>query len=317
MSAKKADVPVYVVCGFLDAGKTTFLKSVLTPDGLADGSRTLLITCEEGETDFDDKALAARNIRRINIEEREELTRDFLLRCDKEYKPEQVLFEYNGMWLLQELGEEILPANWVLYQIVHVAEAATFENYAANMASLMMEKLRNADMIIFNRCTPALRETLRRRNLKMLNRRATIYLDFTDGTTEDYDSGVPPFDMSTPVLELSDDDYGVWYTDAMDHPDRYEGHAVRYRGMVARSPKFPKGSLVAGRFAMVCCANDAQFFGMIIKTPDVEKFKSRDWVEVTAVVKVEEQKLFQGPGPVLYASEIKLTDPPKEELVTF
>ena len=35
---RKKEIPVYLICGFLDAGKTEFLKSVLTPDGLADGS---------------------------------------------------------------------------------------------------------------------------------------------------------------------------------------------------------------------------------------------------------------------------------------
>lgn len=317
MSAKQTEVPVYVVCGFLEAGKTTFLKSVLTPDGLADGSRTLLFVCEEGEEEFDEKVLAQRNIHVINIEDKDELTRNLLKKYDEKYRPEQVVFEYNGMWLLQELDEQILPDYWTLYQIVHVADATTFENYAANMASLMMEKLRNADMIIFNRCNEKLKETLRKRNIKMLNRRAAIYLDFEDGSTEDYDSGVPPFDMSQPILDLGDNDYGFWYTDVMDHPDRYEGHTVRYRGMVAKSPKFPKGSLVAGRFAMVCCAQDAQFFGMIVKTPDVDKFKTRDWVFVTGQVKVEKQKLFNGKGPVIYATEVSPAEAPEQELVTF
>ena len=84
----------------------------------------------------------------------------------------------------------------VLYQIIVTAEGPTFELYAKNMGSLMLEKLRNADMIIINRCDQALRDALRRRNLRMVNRRADIYLENTDGTSEDYmDGTVSAFTM--------------------------------------------------------------------------------------------------------------------------
>ena len=32
--------------------------------------------------------------------------------------PKQVLIEYNGMWQMERLYREVLPANWVLYQIM-------------------------------------------------------------------------------------------------------------------------------------------------------------------------------------------------------
>lgn len=79
---------------------------------------------------------------------------------------------------------------------------------------------------------------------------------------ENYDNGLCPFDLSVPVLELSDDDYGFWYTDCMDNPERYEGKTVKFRGVVAQSPKFPRGMYAAGRFAMVCCAEDTAFLCM-------------------------------------------------------
>ena len=38
------DIPVYLVAGFLDSGKTDFINGILE-DGFADGQRTLLICC--------------------------------------------------------------------------------------------------------------------------------------------------------------------------------------------------------------------------------------------------------------------------------
>lgn len=80
---KEKEIPVYLVCGFLDSGKTEFLKSILTPDGLADGSRTLLFQCEEGEEQFDPDELKKNNIVLIPIEDYEQLTTQLLLDCEK------------------------------------------------------------------------------------------------------------------------------------------------------------------------------------------------------------------------------------------
>ena len=81
---------------------------------------------------------------------------------------------------MERLYREVLPANWVLYQIMTFVYAPTFEMYAKNMGQLMMEKITNADLLVFNRCTPALRDALRKRNLRMVNRRADMYLEMED-----------------------------------------------------------------------------------------------------------------------------------------
>ena len=88
----------------------------------------------------------------------------------------------------------------------------------------MMEKLKNADMIVFNRCTEETRAALRARNLKMVNRRADIFLENMDGSSEDYaDETVSAFDLSAPVIDVSDEDYGIFYVEAMDLPQRFDG----------------------------------------------------------------------------------------------
>ena len=43
------DIPVYLVAGFLDSGKTSFINGILE-DGFAREDRTLLICCEEGDS---------------------------------------------------------------------------------------------------------------------------------------------------------------------------------------------------------------------------------------------------------------------------
>ena len=309
------DIPVYLFAGFLDGGKTSFINGILR-DGFAAEDRTLLICCEEGTEEYDPKAL--RNVTVVNVDEEEDLTKDFLKRCEKKHRPKQVLVEFNGMWSLGRFYQDALPDNWVLYQIMTMIEAATFDMYAKNLGQMMMEKITNADMIVFNRCDEELRTSLRQRNLRMVNRRASIYLENTDGTSEDYaDETVCPFDLNQEVIVIPDDDFGVWYVDVMEHPQRYEGKTVRARTVVAHLPQYP-GEVILGRFAMTCCENDITFLGLVARGVGFDGYKNRDWVDVTGVVHLEKHKAYQGEdGPVLLVTAMGPTGKPKQEVLTF
>ena len=308
------DIPVYLIAGFLDAGKTEFINGILK-DGFAAEDRTLLLCCEEGETAYDPKVLG--NVFTYTIDEPEQMTPDFFKKLEKQYRPKQVIIEYNGMWSMETLYREGLPANWILYQIMCLVDATTFEMYLKNMGQLMMEKITNADMLVFNRCTPELKEALRARNLRMVNRRADIYLEDNDGNSEDYLTGNEcPFDMTPDLIDIPDDDYGVWYVDAMDHPDRWDGKKVHMKLIMCHSKKFP-GIHCPGRFVMTCCENDIQFVGVVAKGKDLKAYKNRDWVDVTATVRKEYIEAYQGEGPVLYVDKITTCAKPAQEVVSF
>jgi len=228
-----------------------------------------------------------------------------------------VLMEDNGMWQMEKLYREVLPANWVLYQIMTFVHAPTFELFVKNMGQLMMEKITNADMIVFNRCDDKLKESLRARNLRMVNRRADIYLEDNDGNSEDYLTGDEcPFDMTPDLIDIPDDDYGVWYVDAMDHPDRWDGKKVHMKLIMCHSKKFP-GIHCPGRFVMTCCENDIQFVGIVAKGDSLKAYKNRDWVDITATVKKEHLDAYEGEGPVLYVERITTTSKPAQEVVSF
>ena len=309
-----ADIPVYLVAGFLDGGKTNFINGILE-DGFARQDRTLLICCEEGEEEYNPKALD--NVTVVTLEDEEDLKCSQLKAWEKQYKPKQVLIEYNGMWQMERLYREVLPANWVLYQIMTFVQASTFEMYAKNMGQLMMEKITNADLLVFNRCTEELKATLRSRNLRMVNRRADIYLEDNQGNSEDYNhDDTCPFDLDQEIIDIPDDDFGVWYVDVMDHPDRWAGKTVHMKLIMCHSKKYP-GIHCPGRFAMVCCENDVQFLGLIAKGRDLNQYQNRDWIEVTARMAVENHEAYQGKGPVMHVISIGPCEKPAQEVVTF
>ena len=308
------NIPVYVIAGFLDAGKTQFINGTLA-DGFARKDRTLLIRCEEGEEEYDPALL--RNVTVVDVEDEEDLTREFLQECEKKYRPRQVMVEYNGMWQLETLWNEALPPNWFIVQTFTFVEASTFELYARNMAQQTMDKVKNADVLVFNRCDDTLAEALRSRNLRMTNRRAQIYLEYEDGTSEDYLTGDEcPFDLDQPVIDIPDDDFGVWYVDVMDHPDRYAGKLVHAKLVMMRSTKVP-GVCCPGRFAMVCCADDVAFLGLLARGEDLDRFKNKQWLDATFRMAVEEHPAYGGPGPVMELQEAAPCQRAEPEILTY
>ena len=308
------DIPVYLIAGFLDSGKTGFINGILR-DGFAEEDRTLLICCEEGELEYDPRVLG--NVFTYTVDEQSQLTPELFKKLEKQYRPKQVIIEYNGMWMIEPLYRDGLPANWILYQIMCLVDARSFEMYVKNMGQLMMEKISNADMLIFNHCNEELRAQLRSRNLRMVNRRADIYLEDLNGNSEDYNNGeVCPFDLDQKVIDIPDNDYGVWYVDVMDHPDRWAGKMVHMKLIMCHSKKYP-GTHCPGRFAMVCCENDVQFLGLVAKGVDLNKYKNRDWVEVEARMALENHSAYKGKGPVMHIISIKPCEKPANEVVSF
>ena len=257
------------------------------------------------------------NVFTYTVDDPAQLTPEFFKKLEKQYRPKQVIIEFNGMWSFEPLYREGLPANWILYQIMCLVDATTFEPYLRNMGQLMMEKILNADMIIFNRCNEELRKALRGRNLRMVNRRADIYLENTDGTSEDYvTEDMAPFDLSGGHLDVPDNDYGIWYVDMMDNPQRYDGITVRYKALMCHSKKFP-GIHCPGRFAWSAAKMTCSSWPSSPRVTPWDQYENRDWIEVTARMSAEKHKAYKGVGPVMNVLSVAPCEKPAQEVVTF
>ena len=76
-------IPLYLITGFLDSGKTTLLIDTLEMDYFNDGQRTVLLMCEDGEVEYNAQYLAERNCRLIPIEDQSQLNTAFLEEIDQ------------------------------------------------------------------------------------------------------------------------------------------------------------------------------------------------------------------------------------------
>lgn len=311
----REEIPVYLINGFLESGKTSFLRFTISQDYFQTDETTLLILCEEGEEEYEEKNLAPYHTVIEVIDSEEEFNRETLLMLQEKHHPGRVIIEYNGMWSQEPLKE--MPSYWMVNQQITLVDASTFKEYFANMKSLFLDMVRQSELIMFNRCVENQDLALYRRNIKAVNPEAEMIFEGKNGEINVVLEEDLPFDLHEEVIKIQDQDYGIWYLDAMEHPERYHGKIVRFRAMVLKPPRFEEGLFIPGRKVMTCCADDLTFLGYVCKSKEASELKNRQWIYVTAEVKKEYYEGYQGEGPVLYAQKIVKTAPPKEELVSF
>lgn len=82
-----ARVVVYLVNGFLEAGKTQFLNQTLEQEYFRVDGKTVLIRLEEGEVEYDENLLKRTNTILMTVDDPEEITKDFLNGIDILYNP--------------------------------------------------------------------------------------------------------------------------------------------------------------------------------------------------------------------------------------
>ena len=304
---------VFVINGFLEAGKTEFIRFTITQPYFLTTNTTLLIMCEEGEVEIEEEILRKTHTVIEVIDNKEDLNSTTLLNLEKKHKPERIIIEYNGMWQMSDLK---MPWHWKLAQQVTIINAATFNMYFANMRSLISDMVKRSELIIFNRCDGLNKELpTYKRNVMALNRNAEIVFEDKNGEINTTLDEELPFDVNASVIELVDETYGIWFFDCLDNPDRYEGKTIKFLANVVKPDNMEKGYLVPGRSAMTCCAEDIAFLGFICKTDESDKYKKGDWITITAQIKMEFWKDYNGVGPVLYAKEIIPAKAPKEEVI--
>ena len=144
------EIPVYLFTGFLESGKTTFIQDILRDPNFTEDERSLLIVCEEGVEEYEPEEFSGHRVKLKAVEDEADLTPENLTRWLAQAEAERVLVEYNGMWMLDSLYGA-LPEGWLVAQEFMFADANTFLNYNANMRQLTYDKLKSAELLVFNR----------------------------------------------------------------------------------------------------------------------------------------------------------------------
>lgn len=315
--AEMVDLPVYLFTGFLEGGKTKFIQETLEDSRFNKGERTLLILCEEGIEEYVPDQFSGSNVFIRTVEEEAELNTENLAAMQKETRPERILIEYNGMWMLDTLYSN-MPENWVVGQEFLFCDATTFLSYNANMRQLMVDKIKSAELVVLNRYKADMDRMAMHKVIRGVSRRCDIAYEYADGTVEYDDIEDPlPFDIEAPVIDIADRDYAIWYRDMSEETKKYNGKTVRFKGRCLVRKNVPKGSFIIGRHIMTCCVEDIQFAGLICNWEKADTIRDDEWVILTAKLENKFHRAYGRKGPVLTVQSIEEVEKPEETVATF
>ena len=311
------ETAVYLFTGFLEAGKTKFIKETMQDPNFNNGERRyLILLCEDGEEEFSPEDFG-ENVSVVPFPDQANLTPDRLEALRKRNKADIVVIEYNGMWTIDKLYDA-LPEGWMVYQEIFIADSKTILSYNANMRQLVVDKLTSCEMVVFNRMSASSEDMPLHKLVRGVSRKANIcYEDLSGDIRFDEIEDPLPFDINADVIEIKDVDFALFYRDMTEDFAKYNGKRIRFKGIVALDSSLPKGHYAIGRHIMTCCQDDIAYRGVVAKGSDGIPLKTRDWIIVEGKLTEEYSKLYRGKGPVLTVTHASRSEKPEQEVATF
>ena len=304
-------VPVFIINGFLESGKTTFIKNAIINDPKMKKEKVLIVVCEEGEIEYEN---LPDNMKVHIIDDKENVRSDVFGKLNEKYKPTFVIIEYNGVWGMQTLYQTPMPKTWGLADQMTIIDATTFESYFNNMKSIFADMLRSSTSVIMNRCTREDNFKMYKDNIKRTSPQTEImYVSDNEGILDIMLEEDLPYNLSDEVIVLDKDTYVTWYIDMIDNPSRYEGKKVEYIAQAARPDYFRDGYFLTGNMVMTCCEDDMQFLGFVCKYDKASMIDEGGYVRVRAEIHTEHAPEYdEEEGPVLHALSVAPVSKPKK-----
>ena len=108
-------IPVYVIAGLLESGKTTFIKDTIASDDFFKKGKTLILSGEEGIEEYEESFLDAYNSVVKYFDSQDEFTPLNLQKIVNEVRPARIVVELNGMWDLSKIE---FPITFKIYQFI-------------------------------------------------------------------------------------------------------------------------------------------------------------------------------------------------------
>lgn len=301
---------IYVVNGFMDSGKTTFIKELFGQSYFDTGEKTLLILCEDGMEEYDVPFCNAHNIVLKRIESEADFSEETISFMEKQTEPDRIIVEYNGMWNPADKFEQWKNEQ---YMEIVIIDAQTFDLYLNNLKPYVTQQLRNAYMTLFRSCDgKENRLASYRRSVRAVNPSTNFVFKNAAGEMNPRLDEDLPYDIKKNWLDLSDDAFGVFYIDAMEYVKRYVGKEIHFIGKIFQKKK---NMLLIGRKAMTCCMEDLATFALICDIADTEQFPAYCWVDVEGEVTEEYIEKMHVTIPVIRVSWIEKCEKPYKEII--
>jgi G3E family GTPase len=145
-------IHIEVVTGFLGAGKTSFINSLLS-ESQVDGEKVLVFQLEQGQKEIVQSVDINSYLRVKKLEDIKSL-KDEMIYSIKENSPNRIIIEYNGTSNLVELfdilNERIYRECCKVTTIFFVADGKNLSKYIDNVGGFIIPFIQFANMIVIN-----------------------------------------------------------------------------------------------------------------------------------------------------------------------
>ncbi len=276
------EVPVFVVNGFLESGKTSLIKEIIESNSDVQKLDTLIIMCEDGEVEYDQKFLDDNKVHLEKVSSQDELTKDYLLKLDAKYEPARVVIEFNSFFKFEKLE---LPEIYVIGQVITLIDASTFKIYFNNMKQIFNDMVKDADLIIFNRADGNKELASYRRLIRAFSKNAQIAFENKDGELSETLVEDLPYDLTKDKIDIKEKDYATFYMDCYDNYQRYFNKEISFIAQLEELDGIDDFSrFLPGRKIMTCCAQDIRFYGFETVNDLAITFNRHDYAKITVRV---------------------------------
>lgn len=167
-----------IISGFLGAGKTTFINSLIS-ESKVEGERICIFQLEEGKEKIVESSNKNYQIKTKIIREIKELKEEMIFSIT-EFNPHRIIIEYNGTWDLNELfnmlNEKIYRETCKVKSVFFVADGKTLNEYIDNIGGFIIPFIQYSDIMIVNNIDEANKKSLEKglKKLKNINPQGNV-----------------------------------------------------------------------------------------------------------------------------------------------
>ena len=307
----REELPIFLINGFLDSGKTTLIKNIISGNPNYHNHSTVIIACEEGEEEYDKEWCMKYGVHVEYIEDQDELTPEFMEDLEDVYRPNQIVIEYNSFF---DFENQDFPQHMVIYQQITLIDASTFKVMFNNMKKIFNTMVQYSSLIIFNRSENNPNLSQFRRQIRMFSPQGQVAFEALDGslyTTLEEDL---PYDLSKDEILIGEDDYPIWYMEVFDRKEKYFKPTFRFKTFVR---DVTDNTFVIGRNVMSCCEDDIQFLGYEVINESDYKPNVGDCIFITCKVVIDYSYIANDDVVMLKATKVSKLPYEKETVINF
>lgn len=268
-----------LVCGFLDAGKTTYIEDCIRNDFFHKYGTTLILCFEQGEAEYDRELLFEKKTSVAYYDGKEDIGA-FCTRSIEAYHPDRIYVEMNAM--MQDLREQ-LPQDMQIVSAVTWIDWATLGLYFANFRQMISTMVRDSLQVTFRGCPSNELLMPYSQAFRLMNQKASYLRQDPMGYHEKAFDLFLPFSLDGPEILITTESFLPLWLDAFDHPEHYDGKMLKFQAPLELRHNTGSG-YSAGRVVMICCMADLQFMSFPLE--DTETVTGEGWITFAARAEV-------------------------------